>query len=58
MDVLEHLEEITCEAAFHRFDLSLQNLSSTIRMVSRELKMINALHENDLLKDSTQEVEE
>lgn len=44
MDSLDHLESITSEAAFHQIDLPFQGLYGVIRLISREVKMIDALH--------------
>lgn len=45
MDSLDHLESIACEAAYHHIDLSFQSLYGVIRLISREVKMIDALHD-------------
>lgn len=44
-DALDCLEETTSEAAFHRSDLSYQGLYGAIRLIGREVKTINVLHD-------------
>lgn len=45
MDAVEHLEAVTCEADFHRIDLSFRSLYGVIRLIGREVRMIDALYE-------------
>lgn len=44
MDAIEHLETVTCEADFHGIDLSFRSLYGVIRLIGREVKMIDALY--------------
>lgn len=43
MDAMGHLESITCEAGFHGIDLSFQSLYGVLRLINREVKVIEAL---------------
>lgn len=43
MDAMDHLESITCEAHFHNIDLSFQSLYGVVRLINREVKVIEAL---------------
>lgn len=40
---MDHLESITCEADFHNIDLSFQSLYGVVRLINREVKVIDAL---------------
>lgn len=44
MDAIEHLESVTCEADFHGIDLSFRSLHGVVRLIGREVKMIDALY--------------
>lgn len=44
-DALDHIESIASEADFHRIDLSFRSLYGVMRLVNRELKVIDTLFE-------------
>ncbi len=43
VDAIDHLEHIASEAGFHGIDLSFQSLYGVLRLISREVKVIDAL---------------
>ena len=43
VNAIEHLEHIASEADFHGIDLSFRNLYGVFRLISREVKVIDAL---------------
>ncbi|RUQ34810.1 MAG: hypothetical protein EKK71_15190 [Candidatus Competibacteraceae bacterium] len=44
-DALDHIESIASEADFHHIDLSFRSLYGVMRLVNRELKVIDTLFE-------------
>lgn len=43
-DAIEHLETVTCNADFYRFDLLPRSLYGLIRLIGREVRMIDELY--------------
>lgn len=43
-DAIEHLETVTCNADFHGFELLPRSLYGLIRLIGREVRMIDELY--------------